>query len=132
MMPTAFSPLGGQNTHKRQKNSEIMAETQKWVEAEPSTQSPFHKKVLVLVVKNYTKTDTKVSVPVQFCLVSGHRFINFVRHCSRGQVFSFSTREITSEEFDQEEEVNIKNSITQWIKDLADLPEISNLLIKKY
>ena len=50
---------------------------------------------------------------------------------SRGQEFSFSTREINSEEFDQEEEVNINNSITQLTKDLANLPEILNLLIKK-
>ena len=50
---------------------------------------------------------------------------------SRGQELSFSTREINSEEFDQEEEVNINNSITQLTKDLTNLPEILNLLIKK-
>lgn len=50
---------------------------------------------------------------------------------SHGQEFSFSTRETNSEELDQEEEVNIKNSITQLTKDLTNLPEILNLLIKK-
>ena len=47
-----------------------MAKTQKWLKAEPSTQSPFQKKNLILVVKNYQKADIKVSHPVQFSLVS--------------------------------------------------------------
>ena len=51
-------------------NSEIVGKTQKWVEAEPSTQSPFQKKNLVLVIKNYSETDIKVSHPVQFCFIS--------------------------------------------------------------
>ena len=46
--------------------------------------------------------------------------------------FSFSTREITSEEFDHEEEVNINRSITDWSIDLTNLPDIWNLSIKKY
>ena len=56
-----------------------MGKTQKWVGAEPGTQSPFQKKNLELAVKNCTKTDIKVSRPVQFCFI----FINFVRNCLR-------------------------------------------------
>ena len=49
-------------------NSKIMGKTQKWVE----TQYPLQKKnkKLVLVVKNNTKTDIKVSRPVHVCLIS--------------------------------------------------------------
>ena len=43
-----------------------MRKTQKWMEAEPSTHSPFQEKNLVLVVNNYTKAGIKVSSPVQF------------------------------------------------------------------
>ena len=39
------------------RNSEIMGKTRKPVEAEFNSQSPIQKKILVLVVKNYTKTD---------------------------------------------------------------------------
>ena len=38
-------------------NLEIMGKTRKWVGAEFNSQSPIQKKILVLVVKNYTKTD---------------------------------------------------------------------------
>ena len=46
-----------------------MIKTHKWGEAEPSTQSLFQKKGLVLVSQIYTKTDIKVSHPVQFSLI---------------------------------------------------------------
>ena len=39
------------------------------------------KNILVLVVKNYTKADIKVSCPAQICLISWHCFINFVSDC---------------------------------------------------
>ena len=42
---------------------------------------PCRKTILVLLVKNYTKTDIKLSRPVEFCLFSWHCFINFVRDC---------------------------------------------------
>ena len=35
------------------------------------------------MVKNYTKTDIKVSCHIQFCLIYWHYFINFVRDCWR-------------------------------------------------
>ena len=46
-----------------------MIKNHKWGEAEPSTQSLFQKKGLVLVSQIYTKADFKVSHPVQFSLI---------------------------------------------------------------
>ena len=40
--------------------NDLRLKSQEWVEVEPSTQSPFHKKTLVPVIKNYTKTDIKI------------------------------------------------------------------------
>ena len=58
-----------------------MIKTHKWGEAEPSTQSLFQKKGLVLVSQIYTKADIKVSHPVQFSLIPWYFFINFVHYC---------------------------------------------------
>ena len=56
-----------------------MKESQKWVEAKHSAQSPLQ--TLAPVVKNITKTDIKKLSSDQCCLISDC-FINFVRDYS--------------------------------------------------
>ena len=85
-MPTACSPLGGPFCPHKKKDWipleiwKLWKKSQKWVEAEPSTQSSFLKKYLVLVVKNCTETDIKASRSVQFLL-------DFLFKSSRPEVF---------------------------------------------
>ena len=43
------------------------------------TNLPSRNKSLAMAVKNYTKADAKLSVPLQFCLISLLSFIYFVR-----------------------------------------------------
>ena len=65
-LPNDLSPLVGPLCpHKKKKfrilgNQEILKKFQKWVEAEPSTQSPSRNKILLELRKNYAKIDIKV------------------------------------------------------------------------
>ena len=53
------------------------------MEAERSTHLPSRNKTLVLVLKKITQNQTlKFSCPVQFCSISRHLFVNFVRDYS--------------------------------------------------
>ena len=45
-----------------------MEKSEKWVEAEPSIQSPFQKESIGTSGQKLHKTDIKVSRSVQFCL----------------------------------------------------------------
>ena len=63
----AFAPTQ-EKSPRISENKEIMEESQQWVQAEHSTQSPLQ--TLVPVAKNITKTDIKKLSSHQCCLIS--------------------------------------------------------------